>query len=208
VGAVGLAVALGPILIVVGKISMGIGVLIGAAGGLLSVTGGLIAGFKGVQLSANASRGALIAQSVATKLAAAAQWLLNNAMKASVIGLIVIAIGALVAAFIHLWKTNEGFRDFFVGLWEGISSFFVGMWENYLKPVFQAIGDFWSNTLVPAFQTAWEGGIKPVFEGIGAVVMWLWGNIIQPYIGFVIGLWMSLGEVFMWVWENVLSHVF
>src|SRR5699024_1807710 len=85
VGAVGLAVALGPILIVVGKISVGIGGLIGAAGGLLSVTGGLIAGFKGVQLSANASRGALIAQSVATKLAAAAQWLLNNAMKASVI---------------------------------------------------------------------------------------------------------------------------
>src|SRR5690625_3097945 len=95
VGAIGFAVALGPILIVVGKIAVGLGALIGAIGTTTSVIGGLIAGFRGVQLAAGASRAAIIAQSVATKLAAAAQWLLNNAMKARGIGLIVVASGAL-----------------------------------------------------------------------------------------------------------------
>lgn len=48
--------------------------------------------------------------------------LLNAAMKANIIGLIVSLVIGLVAAFITLWKNNEGFRKFWINLWAKIRS--------------------------------------------------------------------------------------
>ena len=48
--------------------------------------------------------------------------LLNAAMKANIIGLIVSLIIGLVAAFVTLWKNNEGFRNFWINLWSKIKS--------------------------------------------------------------------------------------
>ena len=48
--------------------------------------------------------------------------LLNAAMRANIIGLIVSLIIGLVAAFVTLWKNNEGFRNFWIGLWNKIKS--------------------------------------------------------------------------------------
>ena len=55
-----------------------------------------------------------------------AQAALNVVMKANPIGLIVTAIGALVAAFVLLWRKCEGFRDFWKGLWGGMKDMFKG----------------------------------------------------------------------------------
>ncbi len=52
----------------------------------------------------------------------AAVLLLNAAMKANIIGLIVSLILGLVAAFVYLWKNNEDFRKFWLNLWEKIKS--------------------------------------------------------------------------------------
>ncbi|PWW50268.1 phage tail tape measure protein [Actinokineospora spheciospongiae] len=49
-----------------------------------------------------------------------AVWLLNVALAANPIGLVVAAIGLLVLAFASLWAKSEGFRDFFRFLWMGI----------------------------------------------------------------------------------------
>lgn len=48
--------------------------------------------------------------------------LLNAAMKANIIGLIVSLVIGLVAAFVTLWKNNEGFRKFWINLWNKIKS--------------------------------------------------------------------------------------
>ena len=48
--------------------------------------------------------------------------LLNAAMKANIIGLIVSLIIGLVAAFVTLWKNNEGFRNFWLNMWAKIKS--------------------------------------------------------------------------------------
>lgn len=48
--------------------------------------------------------------------------LLNAAMRANIIGLIVSLVIGLVAAFVTLWKNNEGFRNFWIGLWNKIKS--------------------------------------------------------------------------------------
>lgn len=47
---------------------------------------------------------------------------LNLAMRANIIGLIVSLIIGLVAAFVYLWKNNEGFRNFWLKMWEKIKS--------------------------------------------------------------------------------------
>ena len=48
--------------------------------------------------------------------------LLNAAMKANIIGLIVSLILGLVAAFVYLWKENDKFRAFWINLWNKIKS--------------------------------------------------------------------------------------
>ena len=52
----------------------------------------------------------------------AAFLLLNTAMRANPIGLVVSLIAGLVAAFVYLWQNNEGFRNFWIKLWDKIKS--------------------------------------------------------------------------------------
>ena len=48
--------------------------------------------------------------------------LLNAAMKANLVGLIISLVIGLVAAFVTLWKNNESFRQFWINLWNKIKS--------------------------------------------------------------------------------------
>ena len=98
----------------------------------------------------------------------AAWGLLNIAMNANPVMLIVTAIAALVAGFITLWNTSEGFREFWVNLWEGIKNIFAGV-GNWFKEKFEAAKN--------AVQNAWQGvtgffsnvreGINTAFANIG-----------------------------------------
>ena len=45
---------------------------------------------------------------------------MNSAMLANPIGLVIALIAGLVAAFVYLWKNNEGFRKFWLDLWEKV----------------------------------------------------------------------------------------
>ena len=73
---------------------------------------------------------ALIAGIVATKAAAVAQWALNAAMSANPIGLIITAIGALVAAAIWMVKNWDKVVKFFESAWEKIKMLF---WQGTEK---------------------------------------------------------------------------
>lgn len=75
---------------------------------------------------------------------------LNAVMNMNPIFLIITLIAGLVTAFITLWNTSEGFRNFFKGLWEGI--------KNVVSSVVGAIGNLFSGL--------WNG-IKNIFSGIG-----------------------------------------
>ncbi|MGL5851637.1 MAG: phage tail protein [Phycicoccus sp.] len=79
-----------------------------------------------------AHRVAMIATSAATKAAAAGQWLLNAAMTANPIGLVVAAIALLVAGFIYAWKNSETFRRIVTGAWTGIKTGAIAVF-NFLK---------------------------------------------------------------------------
>lgn len=116
---------------------------------------------------------ASVALSVTTKAVAAAQWLLNAAMTANPIGIIIVAIGALIAVFMHLWNTNKGFRNFFISAWNGIKSFFSGIAN-------------WFSTIGKQMIDGFLGGIKDAWNNVTG---WL-GNAVD---GLVSGVKDALG---------------
>lgn len=78
-------------------------------------------------------------------------------LAANPIVLIIAAIAALVAVFVTLWNKCEGFRNFWINLWEGIKSTAVSVWEFLSDKVFKPIGN--------AFTSLWNG-IKSVLNGM------------------------------------------
>ena len=51
----------------------------------------------------------------------------------SPIGLVIVAITALVAGFVLLWNNCEGFRNFFINMWEGIKKSVTGIINGILS---------------------------------------------------------------------------
>ena len=70
--------------------------------------------------------GTLFALNIASKVQAFIPILkvLFATLKANPIGIIITIIGLLVTAFITLWNNCEGFREFWIGLWEKLKSAF------------------------------------------------------------------------------------
>lgn len=66
----------------------------------------------------------------------AAIWLLNAAMNANPFVLVATLIAALVAGFIWLWNTSEGFRNFWTGMWDVI--------QGVVEWVVKRITDVWT----------------------------------------------------------------
>ena len=120
---------------------------------------------------------AQLAQAAATKVVTAAQWLLNVAMSANPITWIIIAIVALIAIFVLLWNKCEGFRNFWIGLWEWIVNAAQGAWE-WIKG---AVGG-----IVSAIQTGWNF-IKGIFDTVIGFIKNNWQTILlfilNPFAG-------------------------
>lgn len=132
---------------------------------------------------------------IATKAWAGVQWVLNAALSANPIGIVIIAIAALVAGVILAWKHSATFRNVVIGAWTGIRSVIgavVGWLQANAWPILQAV----FRGLGAA--AAWLGAkVPPVFRAIGAVVSWLWSRVFAPYFR-------AIGAVIMWLWVHVL----
>lgn len=140
---------------------------------LNEILAGLTAGFV-------AYKAILIAQEAATIAAAIAQGELNLAMLANPVGLVVVAIGALVAAIVHLWNTNEGFRDFVLDCWERVKAAFSGL-ADAISGLLDAMGlDFQDfSDLVGAIWDGFCSILAPLLEGQLYVVVTVLENAFR-----------------------------
>jgi phage-related protein len=97
-----------------------------------------------------AHRVALVAGAVATAVVTAAQWAWNVAVSANPIGLIIIAIVALIAIIILLVKNWDTVVEFLkkawefikqtaITVWEAIKDFFIGIWNSIKDFIADAI---------------------------------------------------------------------
>ena len=84
--------------------------------------GGITAAMVSYKVAALAATAAEQGLTLAQYAAAAAQRVLNAVFAANPLGIVILAITALVTAFMYLWKNCEGFRNFWINLWENVKS--------------------------------------------------------------------------------------
>lgn len=152
----------------------------------LAIAIGVVAG---AVLAANVAfsvwRGLQAASAIATGAVTAAQWLLNAAMAANPIGLIIIAIAALAAGLVLLWTKSETFRNIVTGVFNAV-----------LKTVQDLVGWITTN-FGPLFEIMilpyrlWFEAIKKILEIIGNLFrgfLDLVKSITDKVAGFINGL--------------------
>ena len=135
---------------------------------------------------------------------ALAQIGLNTAMLASPITWVVAGITALVAAFVLLWNKCEGFRNFWIGLWELLKGNLTAIWEEHIKPL-------WEEHLQPVIQEImdkltelWEVVIKPVIDKIVAILKDLWDNVLKPIVDWLVSFFV---ERFKFAFDTIKSVI-
>ena len=163
--------AIGPVLIVVGKV--------------ISAIGTIMTWVPKIASAINVVKGALTA--------------LHAVMMANPIILIIAAIAALVAAFIYLWNHCEGFRNFWINLWEGI--------KNGVTTAVEAIGNFLSNAweaIRTTAETVWNaisGFFTGVWTAISTTATTVWTTIRDGITGAMQSIWETITTVWNTIYE-------
>ena len=185
------AAALGPMLIALGK-------TVSSVGTVFSAISKLPALFSAVQSGIGAVTGAL-GVSLSPLLA------------------VIAAVAALAAAFVHLWNTNETFKNNIIGIWEQIKSTFTGLTQGITDRL-NALGfDFESFTDV--LKAAWDGLcnlLAPIFEGVFQNISNIFSgfadiflNSLDVLIGLFTGdweqCWNGIKGIFTSIWNFVVN---
>lgn len=168
---------------------------------LVSKGSGLIDG-----LAYAASSGTGVFASMAESFTLAGGGLSGLSAALGVIGgpitLVIVAIGALVAAFVYLWNTSDGFREFWINLWDGI--------KETTGQVIDGIVNFFTVTIPEAFQSFVDAAQNladqvvqfftvTIPEGINTLVtniQTFFGSTIPYWIGYAVGF--ILGKLIEW----------
>ena len=100
-----------------------------------------------------------------------AQYLLNGSFLACPITWIILAIAALVAAFIYLWNNCDEFRQFWIDLWNKIKEIFFTVWDAVKSFFTEKIPEMFNNLIqwfkdLPSNIAYWLGFV------LGYIVAW------------------------------------
>lgn len=161
------AAAIGPLLLVFGKMTSGIG--------------------KVIQNIASMGKGILNFVNQA-KLGVGAGGKFASAIAAiGPVGWAVIAVvAALTAAFVHLWKNNEEFREKITAVWDGIKEKFSAAGQQITDAINSLGFDF--DNLGEAIKAAWDwfcNALAPIVVGIVQTIGTVLGGIIDVVTGIV-----------------------
>ncbi|GAA2411763.1 hypothetical protein GCM10010404_82100 [Nonomuraea africana] len=143
---------------------------------------------------------------VATAAWTGVQWLLNAALNANPIGIIVLAIAALVAGAIWAYNNIEWFRNGVDAAWKAISTAVQWAWNSVIKPALTALWGYIKNTLWPVLQQFWTALIKPTWENISKAIKAAWDGVIKPALSALWGfIKNTLGPAMAWLWNNAIK---
>lgn len=182
--------------------------IIGDAGKKIKTFGHLVSQGSGLLdgLAYAASSGTGVFASMAESFTLAGGGLSGLSAALGVIGgpitLVIVAIGALVAAFVYLWNTSDGFREFWINLWDGI--------KETTGQVIDGIVNFFTVTIPEACQSFVEAAQNlatqvvefftvTIPEGVNTLVtniQTLFGTTIPYWIGYAVGF--VLGKLIEW----------
>lgn len=205
-----LAAAIGPLLVTLGAMVSTIGSAMTVIGPLMTSIKTLSFITKGWALATSflntilgVARGQIALQTVltgkyslVTKTAALVTRGLGLAIRfmTGPIGLVITAVGLLVAAIIHLWRNNETFRNNVIKLWNGIKnalsviwnsikSFGIAVWNGLKNGVMFIIQNWW--VLMKAYFNMWKVVITTIFNAIKNTVIGVW-KVIKSSVLFIV----------------------
>jgi len=202
---------------VIGKIP-GLGAAMGwaavltgvAASALLvvSVIGSLVPGLMTVV-------GLMQKASIATRMMSVAQWALNVAMSANPLGIVIIAVAALVASLYVLekkfglvTKAWHAFSDSSIG--KGIIGY-IESGKKALKDMLDTIG---SGGLSGVLKIGFDAlmATSPVLKTIASIVDFLWdiwsnGSILNDLISAATTIWQKMEEFLRGLWNTIQGGV-
>lgn len=142
-----------------------------------------------------------MALSVVQGIVTAKQEIMNAVMAANPIGLVIAAVAALVAGLVLLWNNCEGFREFWINLWNEIKEATLTAW-NGIKSVWQTVKDWFNNTVIQPignfFAGLWDR-IKNIFSNVKS---WF-TNIFTGAVNGIKGAFSSITSFFSGIWTSI-----
>jgi len=138
---------------------------------VVTIVAGVVGGLALAIIIVN---GVMKAWRTATMLFTAAQWLMNAALTANPIGLVIVAIGLLVGALVLAYKKSETFRNIVDKVFSFLKSVVVGyinIYVNAVKKVWEwfnkiiGIAVRVKNAIKDAFSIKVPGFISGIFGG-------------------------------------------
>ena len=212
--AAGLAAAIGPVLIIIGQMSTGIGVLVNAFG-LLSIAKLkdkaetialhlLYAKDAVLKAASTAATYAQIAATTAWNVVCGVATAVTTALGAAIafltspIGLVVLAITALIAIGVLLYKN-----------WDTVKAKCQEIWEGTIKPLITNV----TNAIKSVITTVWNGitsFLTTIWNGIKSVATAVWEGIkiliqlrINATKAVITTVWNAIKTVTSSVWNGI-----
>ena len=148
-------------------------------GWIAPVISGIVGAIVAFKVAVFAINTVMNAWAIVQGICTAAQWALNVAMTANPVGIIIVAIGALIAIGVALWMNwdsvcawcKQAFQavgDFFVSVGTSIGSFFVGLWTG-IKDTAVGVWNGITGFLSGAWNTISSATVS-VFRGCGHIL--------------------------------------
>ena len=146
----------------------------------------------------------------------------NLALSLNPIGLVVVAIAGLVAAFVILWNKSESFRNFWINLWnnvksvvstavEGVKNFLSGV-IDFIKNNWQGLLLFIVNPFEGAFKLLYDNCegfrnfINNLIEKIKGIISTAWEtikNVVQVAVMFITNIFNFLVDLWLLPWQFI-----
>lgn len=123
----------------------------------------------------------------AIKTWAIVQGILNVVLSANPIGLVIIAIAALVGGLVWAYKNSDTFRKIVDTAFKVVRASAVAMWDNYLKPMFI--------TFAGVLKFVWTQA-----QGFARILSAAWGAIKEPArlaIRYVVGVFLGMVDTLL-----------
>ena len=179
------------LIVIIAGVAAGIAALIVTIAGMTLIVQGAALAYASFQLAAEFVKGLQLA----TKIATAAQWAWNAAMTANPIGIVIMAIAALIGILYVLYTHFEEVQEFCASVWESPAAAVIAFITGPIGLLIYCVAGIIAN---------WET-VKEWFS-------LLWENPSAAIEQFVSFLQSKLGEGITWAqekWEalrEVLSH--